>query len=50
MFENESKFCQNLKTFMTAAISEISDSDNFLNNLKSNCLMNFESQNGFLDS
>ena len=30
-FENESKFCQNVKFFMTAIISEISDFDHFLN-------------------
>ena len=30
-FEVESKFCQKLKIFMTAVLSEISDFDNFLN-------------------
>ena len=35
MFEDESKFCQNLKFFMTADISEISDIEYVLNNLKS---------------
>ena len=48
MFENESKFCQNLKIFMTAVISEISDFDHFLNNLKSNWSENLDSQMVFL--
>ena len=30
-FEVESKFCQKLKNFMTAVLSEISDFDHFLN-------------------
>ena len=30
-FEVESKFCQKLKIFMTAVLSEISDFDHFLN-------------------
>ena len=30
-FEFESKFCQNLKIFMTAVLSKISDFDHFLN-------------------
>ena len=30
-FEEESKFCQKLKIFMTSVISEISDFDHFLN-------------------
>ena len=30
-FKVESKFCQNLKIFMTAVLSEISDFDQFLN-------------------
>ena len=30
-FEVELKFCQNLKILMTAVLSEISDSDHFLN-------------------
>ena len=30
-FEVESKFCQKLKIFMTAVLSEISDIDHFLN-------------------
>ena len=34
-FENESKFCQNVKFFMTAVIYEISDFDHFNNILKS---------------
>ena len=34
-FEIESKFCQNVKFFMTAVISEISDFDHFLNIHKS---------------
>ena len=50
MFENESKFCQNLNIFLTAIISEISDFDHFLNNLKSYWSLKFESQNGILDS
>ena len=29
-FEIESKFCQNVKFFMTAVISEISDFDHFI--------------------
>ena len=33
--EIESKFCQNVKIFMTAVISEVSDFDHFLNILKS---------------
>ena len=50
MFENESKFCQNLKFIMTTVISEISDFHHFLNNLKSYWFVKFESQNGILDS
>ena len=50
MFENASKFCQNLKTFITAVISEISDFEHFLNNLKSYWSLKFQSQNGILDS
>ena len=34
-FEIESKFCQNVKFFITVIISEISDFDHFLNILKS---------------
>ena len=34
-FEIESKFCQNVKFFITAVIREISDFDHFLNILKS---------------
>ena len=30
-FEIKSKFCQKLKIFMTAVLSEISDFDHFLN-------------------
>ena len=30
-FEGQSKFCQKLKIFMTAVLSEISDIDHFLN-------------------
>ena len=32
-FEVESKFCQNLKVFMTAVFREILDFDQFLNNV-----------------
>ena len=32
-FEVQSKFCQKLKIFMTAVLSEISDFDHFLNNV-----------------
>ena len=34
-FEIESKFCQNVKFFMTSVMSEISDFDHFLDILKS---------------
>ena len=49
-FEIESKFCQNVKFFMTVVISEISDFDHFLNILKTHMKVSFESQNGILES
>ena len=47
-FEFESKFCQKLKIFMTAVLSEISDFDHFLNNVISDLLVNCKSQNDIL--
>ena len=47
-FEVESKFCQNLKIFMTAVLSEISDFDQFFKTLISDLWMNCKSQNGIL--
>ena len=49
-FEIESNICQNVKFFMTAVISEISDFDHFLNILKSHIKVSFESQIGILES
>ena len=49
-FEIESKFCQNVKIFMTAVTSEISDFDHFLNILKTHMKVSFEFQNGILES
>ena len=46
-FEFESKFCQKLKNFMTAVLSEISDFDHFLNIISDLCV-NCRSQNGIL--
>ena len=47
-FEVESKFCQKLKIFMTAVLSEISDFDHFSNILISDLWVNYKSQNGIL--
>ena len=47
-FEVESKFCQNLKIFMTAVLSEISDFDHFLNNVISDLWVNCKYQNDIL--
>ena len=47
-FEVESKFCQKLKIFMTAVLSEISDFDEFFKTLISDLWMNCKSQNGIL--
>ena len=47
-FEVQSKFCQKLKIFMTAVISEISDFDNFLNNGISDLRVNCKCQNDIL--
>ena len=49
-FEVESKFCQNVKFFMTAVISEISDFDHFINILKTHMKVSFKSLNGILVS
>ena len=49
-FEIESKFCQNVKLFMTVVITEISDFDHLLNILKTHMNLNFESQNSILES
>ena len=49
MFENESKFRQNLKFFITAVSSEISDFEYVLINIKSNYQLNLVSQNDILD-
>ena len=48
-FEVESKFCQKLKIFMTAVLSEISDFDHFLNILIFDLWVNCKSQNGILE-
>ena len=48
-FEVESKFCQKLKIFMTAVLSEISDFDQFFKTLISDLWMNCKSQNGILE-
>ena len=47
-FEVESKFCQKLKIFMTAVLSEISDFDHFLNIVISDLWVNCKCQNGIL--
>ena len=47
-FEVESKFCQKLKIFMTAVLSEISDFDHFLNIVISDLWVNCKYQNGIL--
>ena len=48
-FEVESKFCQKLKIFMTAVLSEISDFDHFLNIVISYMWVNYKYQNGILN-
>ena len=48
-FDSESKFCQKLKIFMTAVLSEISDFDQFFKTLISDLWMNCKSQNGILE-
>ena len=48
-FEVESKFCQKLKIFMTAVLSEISDFDQFFITLISDLWVNCKSQNGILE-
>ena len=47
-FEVESKFCQKLKIFMTAVLSEISDFHHFLNIVISYMWVNYKYQNGIL--
>ena len=47
-FEVESKFCQKLKIFMTAVLSEISDFDQFFKTLISDLWMNCKCQIGIL--
>ena len=47
-FEVESKFCQKLKIFMTAVLSEISDFDHILNIVISDLLVNCKCQNNIL--
>ena len=47
-FEVESKFCQKLKIFMTAVLSEISDFDHFLNIVISDLWVNCKRQNSIL--
>ena len=47
-FEFESKFCQKLKIFMPAVLSEISDFDHFLNIVIYDLWVNCRSQNGIL--
>ena len=48
-FEVESKFCEKLKIFMTAVLSEISDFDQFFKIFISHLWMNCTSQNGILE-
>ena len=48
-FEVESKFCQKLKIFMTAVLSEISDFDHFLNIVISDLSVNCKYQNDILN-
>ena len=48
-FDVESKFCQKLKIFMTAVLSEISDFDQFFKTFISDLWMNCKSQNGILE-
>ena len=47
-FEVESKFCQKLKIFMTAVLSEISDFDHLFKTFILDLLVNCKSQNGIL--
>ena len=47
-FEVESKFCQWLKIFITAILTEISDFDHFLNIVISDLWVNFKCQNNIL--
>ena len=48
-FEVESKFCEKLKTFRTAVLSEISDFDQLFKTFIWNFWMNCKSQNGTLE-
>ena len=48
-FEVESKFCEKLKIFMTAFLSEISDFDKLFKTFISHLWMNGKSQNGILE-
>ena len=48
-FEVVSKFCQNLKVFMTAVLREISDFDQFFITRISDWWVNCKSQNGILE-
>ena len=48
-FEVESKFCQNLKIFMTAVLSEISDFDHLFKTFISDLWVNCKSKNGILE-
>ena len=48
-FEVESKFCEKLKIFMTAVLSEISDFDQLFKTFISDLWMNCNSQNGILE-
>ena len=48
-FEVESKFCEKLKIFMTAVLSEISDFDQLLKTFISALLVDCNSQNGILE-
>ena len=48
-FEVESKFCEKLKIFMTAVLSEISDFDQLFKTFISALLVDCNSQNGILE-
>ena len=48
-FEVQSKFCQKLKIFMTAVLSEISDFDQLFKTFISALLVDCNSQNGILE-
>ena len=48
-FEAESKFCEKLKIFMTAVLSEISDFDQLFKTFISDLWMNYKSQNDNLE-